>query len=127
MRLSAEDFRSHKWTPRVEEVPVPEIKEGATLPVRQWSARDKTTFEMSLKNSKTGASIPSRMQQLRERLVIAYCIDESGVPVFRESDIQYLATVPASVIDRILEAGNALGNASEEDIEELAGNSDASL
>lgn len=121
-RITATAARQKVWSALVEDVPVPEFGEGCTIPVRQFSGAEKTAFELSLSNSKTGEPIPLRRKQLRERLVIAYCRDENNLSVFGEEDIALIAQWPAPIVDRILTAGNRLSEFTESDIAELSGN-----
>jgi hypothetical protein len=104
-----------------EDVPLPELGEGAVVPVWGMTAGERTRFERSFTN-KAGATVDARIQEFRERLVVACCRDDSGQPIFTSEDIATLATKRADVLERIVNVAQRLSGMSKTDIEETVGN-----
>lgn len=103
-----------------EDVPVPELGEGFVIPVWQFTAREKTEWELS---QVTEGPKANRLS-VRERLVIAVCRDDAGVSLFTQDDVARLAKCSAAIIERIVNVAQRLNSVSEEDIAALAKNSE---
>lgn len=126
-RLTREQAVAPKWKAKIVEVPVPELGHGddATLPVRQWSAKERQTYEASLLNSQTQKLIPSRARSAKVRVVIASCRGEDGEPLFTiDNDLEAISNWPAAVVERICEAQAELSGLGKDEIEELEKNSE---
>ena len=63
------------------------------------------------------------MDTIRQRLVIWGVVDESGAPVFAETDTEAISKLPASLVDRIVTKVSEVNDYTEKDIEDLAKNS----
>ncbi len=125
-RLTGDQAVKAKWTPKVVDVSVPELGLGddATLPVRQWTAKERQAYEASLLNSQTQKLIPSRARQAKIRVVIASCRDETGQALFDiDTDLEAIGGWPSTVVERICGTQAELSGLKKEDIEELEKNS----
>lgn len=101
-----------------EDVPVPELGEGCVIPVWQFTAREKTEWELS----QVFEGPKANRLSVRERLVVAVCRNDDGVSIFTQEDVAKLAKCAVSVIERIVNVAQRLNSVSEEDIAALAKN-----
>ena len=108
----------------IVEVPVPEM--GGSVYVRGMTARDRSRFETQFQLS-SGKSSKKRMQEIRERLVVACVCDANGELLLTEADIEAVGKQPAPVIERIVEAAQAVCGMSNRDVEDIAKNSEETL
>lgn len=105
-----------------EDVSVPEW--GGEVRVRGLSGRERDRFEAdSLKQKKGQREV--NLENIRARLVVACVVDENFKPLFDKSDIMRLGEKSASALERVFKAAQKLSGMSDEDMEELAGNSDS--
>ena len=107
-------------TPK-EDVPVPELGDGCVVPVWGMTAGERTRFERGF-TSKSGATIDARIQEFRERLVVACCRGDDGAPIFTIDDVAAIGSKRADVLERIVNAAQRLSGMSKADIEETVGN-----
>lgn len=105
-----------------QEVPVPEL--GCTVHVYGMTGGQKSRFELSLQTN--GKKSNRKMQTFRERLMIQCCRDETGAPIFQDSDIEALSDMPAKIVERIVDVAMDLSGMNGADLEELVGNSEDS-
>lgn len=114
--LSAEDLKT-------ESVYVPEW--GVTVYVRSMTGDERDEFESSLYEQK-GSSRQRNLEHLRARFCARVMVDENGERLFsdKQSDIDKLGRKSVKALDRIFEVGQRLNGLREEDIEEIAGNSE---
>ena len=103
------------------DVPVPEFGEGCVIPVWQWTARERSDFELSNKSEGPGANIRS----VRERLIVSVCRNDDGTRMFSAADVVKLASHPCDIVERIVEAAKKLNTVTDSDIEDIAKNSEA--
>lgn len=82
-------------TPTVYLVPIG----TETAYVREMSAHERTQFDLSNDSAKN----PTAMQSLRERLVILATCDEAGKPLFDETDLAAVGSMPVSLVEPIFE------------------------
>lgn len=108
----------------IVEVPAPEM--GGSVYVRGMTARDRSRFETQFQLS-SGKSSKKRMQEIRERLVVACLCDADGELLLTEADIEAVGKQPAPVIERIVEAAQAVCGMSNRDVEDIAKNSEETL
>jgi hypothetical protein len=103
-----------------ERLHLPEVND--VVWIAQRTAAEKTAFDKaSLKISeKKTADV---MDTIRQRLVIWGVVDESGAPVFAETDTEAISKLPASLVDRIVTKVREVNDYTEKDIEDLAKNS----
>ena len=96
--------------------------------VRELTARERDSWEEScLKMKGKGKNRESEvnLKNARARLVVRSCIKEDGVSVFTEADAELLGGLSAAAVDRIYTVAARLSGISEEDLEEIAGNSES--
>jgi len=112
-------FRTPLPVPR-EDVPVPEFGEGVVVPVWGMTALERTRFEQSMQG-KSGP-VAARVLEIRERLVVACCKSDDGVPLFTAADVQAIGQQRADVVERIVNAAQRLSGFTAADIETTAKN-----
>ena len=105
----------------VVEVPVPEL--GGSVYVKGMTAKDRSRFETQFQLS-SGKSNTRKLKEIRERRVVACLCDEEGVLLLQDSDVDAVGSQPAAVIERIVEAAQKVCGMSNDDVEDLAKNSD---
>lgn len=110
--FKADDIRS-------EEVEVPEW--GGTVRVRGLSGVERDEFESSLLDGKGTV----KLANTRARLVVFSVIDEDGKRLFEDWDVKALGAKSAAALDRIVAVAMRLSGIADTDLEELAGNSEA--
>lgn len=106
-----------------EDVPLPELGNGTVIPVWGMSALDRTRYEKSF-TGKRGKTIEERIEQFRQRLVVACCKDDDGNPIFTEEDVAELGRKRADVLERIVNVAQRLSGMTTEDIETTVKNSE---
>lgn len=104
-------------------VPVPEWGgDGAVVYVKSMTGQQRYRFELSTVDPRSGKV--KNLANFRERL-IAHCVcDESGDPLFAESDIPKLAKKSAVVIERLFKAARKASGMEDEALEDEAENLD---
>lgn len=85
-----------------EVVPLPELGDGVSVRVRGMNTKEKGAFEMQF--VKKGETDPVKIKQMRERLIVACCIDDAGNRIFSPDDVAQLGLQSVAVIDRIVDA-----------------------
>ena len=119
MGLNKADFLKPRDVPQ-EIVQVPEL--GGHITVRGLTARGRSQFESRLQ-SESGKISKQKQTEIRERLLVACCIDDNGDLLFTDQDISAIGNLPASVIEPIVNVAQRLSGLST-DTEALAKNSD---
>lgn len=122
----------------IEAVPVPEWKgpdgNPVTVYIRSVSSDERTDFEKSciketkyLKKGKVKSKSEFVYKQFVAKLIALTAVRglTDTTPLFTESDIAILATKNAKPVSRLFEAAQRLSGFTDEDIEELTGNSGA--
>ena len=108
----------------VVEVPVPEL--GGSVYVKGMTAKDRSRFETQFQLS-SGKSNTRKLKEIRERLVVACLCDEEGVLLLQDSDVDAVGAQPAAVVERIVDAAQKVCGMSNNDVEDLAKNSEETL
>lgn len=107
-----------------ERVVVPEWN-GEVL-VRALTGAERDTFEQSIVEQR-GKSTRMNLQNLRAKLVALTVVDEEGKRLFSDEDAKLLGQKSAAALNRIFEVAQRLSGLRDEDVEELAKNSDDGL
>lgn len=102
-----------------EDVPVPELGDGAVVRLRGMTAGQRTRFEQQFQG-KGGKS--RNLQELRERLLVQTIVGEDGKPLLTNDDVQALSTQSAVVTERLVNVAMRLCGMSDNDVESLVGN-----
>ena len=107
-----------------EDVPVPELGNGAVIPVWGMTPRERTEFEDRMgRGSKTLAA--KRKAEIRERYVVECCRNDDGTPIFTQEQIEQLGQRSAIVVERLVDVALRLSGVTGQDVERLAKNSEA--
>jgi aminopeptidase-like protein len=90
------------------------------------TAKDRSRFETQFQLS-SGKSNTRKLKEIRERLVVACLCDEEGVLLLQDSDVDAVGAQPAAVVERIVDAAQKVCGMSNNDVEDLAKNSEETL
>lgn len=104
------------------EVEVPEW--GGTVIVRGLSAKERDNWEASLLRQR-GNQMVRDSSNIRAKLVVRVLVDDDGKRLFSDGDAAVLGDKCIAAIDRIFETAAELSAITDEDVEELAKNSEA--
>jgi len=106
----------------IERLFVPEWK--GCVYVRNLSGRERDAFEDA---SITGRGKDRRLnlRNIRARLVVMATCNADGKALFQEKDIGWLGEKNAAPLDRIFDVAQRLSRISDDDVEELAKNSES--
>jgi hypothetical protein len=115
MSLNIRDLLLKPLEPPKEIVPLPELGEGVTITVRGMNAKEKGAFEMQF--VKKGEHDVAKQKQMRERMLVACCVDDSGNRIFTIEDVAALGLQSVSIVARIYDACQRVNG---EDSEEVA-------
>ena len=105
-----------------EDVDVPEW--GGTVRVRTLTGKERDSFEESISQVR-GKKTELRLANIRAKLAARSIVDEDGNRLFSDDDISALGKKSAAALDRVFAAARRLSGFTDEDMEELAGNSDS--
>jgi hypothetical protein len=109
-------------TPR-ETVLLPELGEGVSIIVKGMNAKEKGAFEMQF--VKKGEHDVAKQRQMRERMLVACCVDENGARIFTVEDVASLGLQSVFLIDRIFAACKRVNG--DEEIEDIEKKSEATV
>ncbi len=107
-----------------ERVHVPEW--GGDVLVRALTGAERDRFEQSIVEQR-GKSTRMNLQNIRAKLVALTVVDEQGNRIFKDEDVKWLGNKSAAALDRIFEVAQRLSGLRDEDVEELAKNSESDL
>ena len=102
-----------------EDVDVPEW--GGSVTIREMTGRDRDAFEQST-YQKNGSDYQVNLKNMRARLAAISIVDDDGVRMFSDAEVEKLAEKSAKALDRIFAACQDLNGLSGDDVEELAKN-----
>ena len=108
--LSADDLKQ-------ETIQVPEWKGEVIIRTMTGEERDAFDSEMIRDDKKS-------FKNIRARFLSLIICDEQGNRLFDDKEIAQLGKKSAAALDRLFSAGQKLNRLSNDDIEELAGNSE---
>ena len=130
MILSRDAILAADDLPR-ETVEVPEW--GGAVIVQGLTSRQRDLFEASIQKRRPGGKKRHKDQQetedridldnFRAKLVVRCVVDEQGSRIFGDQDIETLGAKSAQAVSRLFDVAQRLCGMSNEDVEELAGNS----
>jgi len=104
-------------------VPVPEW--GGHVYVRTLTGEERDRFENLCATRRSGERLDIR--GLKAELVVRCACDADGTPLFNAADARTLNRKAAKPIDRLFKAAQQLNGLTDEDVEELRGNSGGGL
>jgi hypothetical protein len=105
-----------------EEVPVPEW--GGVVLVRGLTGKQRDGLEASMIEGK-GKNANVNLMNLRAKLVARSVVDEDNKRVFEDADIPALTEKSAVALNRVYEVAQRLSGITQEDVDELTKNSEA--
>lgn len=108
-----------------EDVDVPEW--GGTVRVRSLTADERDAFDESitkLSGNGKGQTREIVMKGIRAKLVARSLIDDKGVRLFTDAQVETLGKKNATVLDRLFAIAQRLSGLSKDDVEKLAGKSE---
>lgn len=106
-----------KW----EDVQVPEW--GGAVRVKTLTGAERDQYEAD--SVKMEGNRRKMVGNLRARLVALCVINEDGTPMFTRADVMKLGQKSAPALDRVFEVAARLNAMSDEDMDDLAGNSES--
>ncbi len=107
-----------------EEVYVPQW--GGSVLVQGLTAKQRGQWQSLIVDQKAGGRT-LRLQDIQIRLCGMAIIDEQGRRVFADSELHQLASKSAGALQLVFDVAARLSGLSDEEVEELAGNSDETL
>jgi len=107
-----------------EEVYIPEW--GGSVRVRTLTGAERDAFEQSIVDQR-GKDTRMNLRNIRAKLVALTVVDGDGKRLFSDADAKLLGQKSASALDKIFEVAQRLSGLRDEDVEELAKNSDDDL
>lgn len=99
--------------------------EVGTFIVRGLSAAERDAFESSLVSGRGKHQKVSTLN-IRAKLVAQSVVDEKDNLLFTREDATHLGMLPVKIIGPLYDAAQEMSSVSDDDIEELAGNSESS-
>ena len=111
--LSADDLESQTMT-------IPEW--GGEVIIRTMTEADRSKIEASV-IQQNGSNQSVNMERYKVKIVVASLVDEEGKRLFTQKSIDALRQKSARPINRIVNAAQKLNGISDDDVEELMGNS----
>lgn len=97
---------------------------GGDVMVRGMTGIERDQFEAKILDQ-SGKKTKVNLQNARARLVSITVVDDDGNRLFSENEIVLLGTKSAAALCRVYDVAASLSGISDEDIEELLGNSEA--
>lgn len=97
---------------------------GGDVMVRGMTGIERDQFEAKILDQ-SGKKTKVNLQNARARLVSITVVDEEGNRIFNENEVVLLGTKSATALSRVYDVAASLSGISDEDIEELLGNSEA--
>jgi hypothetical protein len=104
-----------------EEVHVPEW--NTTVRVRGLTGTERDAWEASLMRQEGRRQPRIDYSNLRAKLIVRSVVDANGNRMFSDGDMAALGKKSASALQRIFEVCQRLSRLTDEDVEELTGNS----
>ncbi len=99
------------------EVSVPEL--GGSVYVQGMTVTQRNKFERQFR-TRSGQTSDRKMQEIRQRMLIACVCDQDGTPLFTEADIDAIGNQRADIIERLVEAAQKICGMSSDDVDDLA-------
>lgn len=104
-----------------EDVSVPEW--GGDVRVKTLTGAERDQYEAE--SVKMEGNRRKMTGNLRARLVALTAINEDGTPMFTRGDVMKLGQKSAAALERVFEVAAKLNGMTEEDMDDLAGNSES--
>lgn len=112
---------------QIETVPVPEW--GGSVRVRSLTAKERDDFEVSLIEKKGRGRNQTRetvLKNMRAKLVVRCLMHPTeNARLFRDDQAEALGKKSGAAMDRLYDVASRLAGISDEDVDELVGNSES--
>jgi hypothetical protein len=105
-----------------EDVEAPEW--GGMVRVKGMTGAERNAYEQSVL-VQSGDTYRANLALAKEKLLVITLVDEDGQRLFGDAELKALAGKNAAVIDRLFMVASRLSGISDDDIDELAKNSEA--
>lgn len=102
----------------VEEVPMPELGDGAVALVRGMTGTDRDAYEAAMITQR-GKRSTVNLENMRAKLVARCLVNPDGTRVFTDDEIGHVGQMRADLLDRLYAVAQRLSGLREEDIDEL--------
>jgi hypothetical protein len=122
--LGRDDIKKAQEVLVIERVEMPEW--GGHIHIKGISGVERDAYESSMLKG-TGRKQKLVTDNVRAKLVALAACDEHGAPLFDPKDADWLGKKGAAALARAYQVAARLGGITDEDIEELAGNSGRDL
>lgn len=106
-----------------EQVDVPEW--GGYVYVQSLSGAERDALEAGMIDNAGKKNWEVRLNNFRARMAAMAIVDEDGTRLFDEKDVAALGKKSGAALDRIYSVAQRLSGMSDEDVEELLGNSES--
>lgn len=107
---------------QLEDVDVPEW--GGKVRVKSLTGTERDGLEASLIEGK-GKNASVNLANLRAKLVARSIVDDAGNRIFQDADVKALGAKSAAALNRVYEVAQRLSGITQEDVDELTKNSEA--
>ncbi len=97
---------------------------GGAVRVRTLTGAERDAFEQSIVEQR-GKNTKMNLRNIRAKLVALTVVDEDGQRLFSDKDARLLGEKSASALDKIFDVAQRLSGLRDEDVEELAKNSES--
>ena len=114
--LSADDVE-------IRDVEVPEW--GGVVRVKALTGRERDALEKTMLENKPGKAPQVNLSNFRAKLCAASMVDENGMRLFSERDVEQLGAKSSKALARVFDMASQLSGFSESDIDELTKNSES--
>lgn len=120
-QLTKEQILAAAEKREIEELDVPEF--GGSVFVRGLTSGERDHYESSVMQRRGKELVPN-LTNARAKLVVLALCDEKGARTFEDRDISSLGKLPARGVQRVFDKARDLAGLTDEDVEELEGNSE---
>lgn len=122
--LGREDIVNIKDDTTYEIVPTPEWRPGSAVRVKSLSSEERDDFEESfIKRGKKSKETEVSYANMRAKLAVRAIVDNDGKRVFGDHEAAALGKRNGAVLDRIFNVVTSISGMSDQDVQELLGNS----
>lgn len=97
---------------------------GGEVLVRSLTGSERDNYEQSIIEQRKGGDVRYRFDNARAKLCVLSVVDETGKRLFSHDDIPKFGSKNSNAVQKVFNKARELSGLSEEDIEELVGNSE---
>ncbi len=104
---------------KYEEMEVPEW--GGTVRIRTMTGTERDEFEASVFETK-GKDSKVNLQNFRSKLIAKTLVDDKGIRIFADGDIEVLGKKSSKALDRVFTVAQRLNGIGQKEVEDLTKN-----